>query len=41
MKLLASDASPYARKVRVVLLETEQSDVDVVDTKTNPMANVP
>ena len=41
MKLLASDASPYARKVRVVLLETEQSDVEVVDTKTNPMANVP
>jgi glutathione S-transferase len=37
MKLLASDASPYARKVRVVLLETEQSDVEVVDTKTNPM----
>jgi glutathione S-transferase len=37
MKLLMSDASPYARKARVFLLETEQSDVEVVDTKTNPL----
>lgn len=41
MKLLASDASPYARKARVLLLETGQTDVEVMDIQTNPMANVP
>ena len=36
MQLLASPPSPFVRKCRVVLLETGQTDVEVVDVKTDP-----
>ncbi len=42
MKLYSSGPSPFARKVRVLLLETEQqADVEILDTKTTPMAHDP
>ncbi|CTQ49265.1 glutathione S-transferase [Jannaschia donghaensis] len=37
MKLLSSPASPFVRKCRVVLIETAQDDVEVVDVTANPM----
>lgn len=41
MKLLSSGASPFARKVRVLLLETDQTDVVVTDVQSNPMGGDP
>lgn len=41
MKLLSSGASPFARKVRVLLLETEQEDVEVTGVQSNPMGGDP
>lgn len=41
LTLLASPASPFARMVRVVLLETEQHDVDVEMLATTPLASEP
>lgn len=39
MRLIASDASPFVRKVRVVLLETGQmDDVQIVPVATSPLA---
>lgn len=38
IRLLSSPASPFARKVRVVLLETGQDDIEVVDVTTTPVA---
>lgn len=39
MKLVSSAASPFVRKVRVVLIETGQTDdVEIVPVKTTPMA---
>ena len=37
MRLLSSPASPFVRKCRVVLLETGQDDVAVVDVMASPM----
>lgn len=37
MQLLASPASPYVRKVRVVLHETGQSDVEIVPVTAHPL----
>jgi glutathione S-transferase len=37
MQLLSSPASPFARKCRVVLLETGQADVEVRDVSASPM----
>ena len=37
MQLLSSPASPFARKCRVVLLETEQDDVAIRDVTASPM----
>ena len=37
MQLLSSPASPFVRKCRVVLIETGQTDVAVVDVTTNPV----
>ena len=37
MKLLSSGASPFVRKARVVLLETDQIDVEVADVSASPM----
>ena len=37
MQLLSSPASPFARKCRVLLLETGQSDVEVRDVTASPM----
>lgn len=42
MKLVTADASPFARKVRVLLHETSQMDaVEMVNVATTPMATVP
>ncbi len=42
MKLISSPASPYVRKVHVVLHETGQrEDVTVVGVKTTPLATAP
>ncbi|MBF9034935.1 glutathione S-transferase [Rhodobacterales bacterium HKCCE2091] len=41
MTLFASPASPYVRKVRVVLLETGQDDVEIRDVATTPLASDP
>lgn len=41
MKLLSSGASPFVRKVRVVLIETDQTDVEVADVTANPMGGEP
>jgi glutathione S-transferase len=41
MKLLSSGASPFVRKARVVLLETGQKDVEVVDVVSSPMGGEP
>lgn len=37
MQLLSSPASPFVRKCRVVLIETDQADVEVRDVTANPM----
>ncbi len=37
MQLLSSQASPFARKCRVLLLETGQADVEVRDVTASPM----
>lgn len=37
IRLLSSPASPFARKVRVLLLETGQSDVEVADVTAHPL----
>lgn len=37
MQLLSSPASPFVRKCRVVLIETDQTDVEVRDVTANPM----
>ena len=37
MKLLSSPASPFARKCRVLLIQTGQDDVAVVDVAASPM----
>jgi len=37
MQLFSSPASPFARKCRVLLLETDQSDIEVRDVTANPM----
>ena len=39
MHLLAAAASPFVRKCRVLLIETGQDDVEVVDVHTTPMAS--
>jgi len=39
--LLTSPASPYARKVRVLLLETGQQDIALHDVTTTPVATAP
>lgn len=41
LTLLTSQASPFARMVRVVLLETAQTDIDLVDVTTSPLASDP
>ncbi|WP_071674394.1 glutathione S-transferase [Nioella nitratireducens] len=41
MTLLSSPASPFVRKVRVVLLETGQDDVALQEVTTTPMATAP
>ncbi|CTQ32647.1 glutathione S-transferase [Jannaschia rubra] len=41
MQLYSSPASPFARKCRVVLIETGQEDVDVRDVTANPMGGEP
>ena len=39
MKLISASASPFVRKVRVLLHETGQTgDVDLLDVKTSPVA---
>jgi len=37
LRLLSSPASPFVRKVRVLLHETGQSDVEVADVKAHPL----
>ncbi len=37
MHILSSPASPFVRKVRVVLLETKQTDIEVRAVTSNPM----
>ncbi len=37
IRLLSSPPSPFVRKVRVLLLETGQDDVEVVDVTAHPM----
>lgn len=37
MQLLSSSLSPFARKCRVLLIETAQDDVEVRDVTANPM----
>ncbi|CUH23973.1 putative GST-like protein YibF [Jannaschia seosinensis] len=37
MQLLSSPASPFARKCRVVLLETAQHDIDIRDVSASPL----
>lgn len=38
MKLLSSAASPFVRKVRVLILETKQSgEIDIVDVQASPL----
>ena len=37
MHILSSPASPFVRKVRVVLLETQQTDVEIRDVTSSPM----
>jgi glutathione S-transferase len=37
LRLLSSPASPFVRKVRVLLHETGQTDVEVVDVKAHPL----
>jgi glutathione S-transferase len=37
MQLLGSSASPFVRKCRVVLLETGQNDVEMVEVAASPM----
>ncbi|MEM8849973.1 MAG: glutathione S-transferase [Pseudomonadota bacterium] len=37
MQLLSSGASPFVRKCRVVLLETDQDDIEVRDVTANPL----
>ena len=37
MQLFSSPASPFARKCRVVLLETKQDDVEIVDVTASPL----
>ena len=37
MQLLSSPASPFVRKARVLLLETDQEDVEVRDVTSSPM----
>lgn len=41
MQLLSSPASPFARKCRVVLIETAQDDIEVRDVSANPMGGEP
>lgn len=41
MKLISAGASPFARKVRVLLLETGQQDVEVMDIATTPIQSNP
>ncbi len=41
MQLLSSPLSPFARKCRVVLLETKQEDVEVRDVTASPMGGEP
>lgn len=41
MQLYSSPASPFARKCRVVLLETGQDDVEVRDVTASPMGGEP
>ena len=42
MKLVAAAASPFVRKVRVLLHETGQAgDVGIIDVKTSPLATDP
>ncbi len=37
LRLLSSPASPFVRKVRVLLLETGQDDVEIVNVAASPM----
>lgn len=37
IRVLSSPASPFVRKVRAVLIETAQTDVDVVDVAAHPL----
>ncbi len=37
IRLLSSPPSPFVRKVRVLLLETEQDDVEIVDVTAHPL----
>jgi glutathione S-transferase len=37
IRVLSSPASPFVRKVRAVLIETGQTDVDVVDVAAHPL----
>ncbi|MEM7722521.1 MAG: glutathione S-transferase family protein [Pseudomonadota bacterium] len=37
MRLLSSPASPFVRKVQVLLLETDQSDVEIADVTAHPL----
>ena len=41
IRLLSSPASPFARKVRVLLNETEQDDIAVVDVTAHPLGGDP
>jgi len=37
IRLLSSPASPFVRKVRVLLIETDQQDVEIVDVAASPL----
>ena len=41
MQLLSSPMSPFVRKCRVVLIETGQDDVDVLDVTSSPLGGEP
>ncbi len=41
LKLISSPPSPFARKAKMLLLETGQDDVDVVEVMSSPTAPNP
>lgn len=42
MKLISAGASPFVRKVQVLIFETDQSnDIEIVDVKTSPLNSAP